>query len=169
MPPAQLQQRLRLNRPFKMQMQLALRQLAQPVDHIDLTISFPLLPCHLVSVVVTFRSTGYSDAFSGPYLDLRSFSQQHALRLARGERCKLIAVQAAKIDINRMLQDWINHPARVQDLVLRGPGTPLGVTPIVFREELLGAIGFNRLRINSSSHLQFVPSTLVSPPIADGT
>src|SRR6266550_7427261 len=47
MPTTQLQQSLRLNRPFKMQMQLDLRQLSQPINHIDLRILSRLFPRHL--------------------------------------------------------------------------------------------------------------------------
>src|ERR1700733_1354507 len=57
----------------------------------------------------------------------------------------------------------------MQNLVLRGPVASFGVAPIVFGEELLGAIGFNRLRTQSGPNLQFIPSTLVSPLISDGT
>src|SRR5271154_4424189 len=56
MPSTQLQQRLRLNRAFQMQMQLALWQPAEPIDYIDLRVLFPLLPSHLVSVIAAIVS-----------------------------------------------------------------------------------------------------------------
>src|SRR5271168_174740 len=96
----QLQQRLRLDRPFEVQMQLDLWQLAQPIDHIDVILLFTLLPCHLVSVIAALALAACGYTFSGAYLDLRSFHEQKALGLSLNERSKFAAVPRTKIDVN---------------------------------------------------------------------
>jgi len=38
-----------------MQVKLALGQLAQPIDHVDVSLAAPLLACHPVSVIAGLR------------------------------------------------------------------------------------------------------------------
>src|ERR1700743_1054187 len=168
MPAAQLQQRLRRDRPLKMQVQLALGQATQPINPIDLSIASLLIPCHLVSVVALVVSASPNDTFSGAYLDLRPFREQDALRFAFRERRKSSSVQC-EIHVNRMFEDWIHHPARMANLVFGGPVSPLGVTPIVFCEELLSAGGFDLLGHCCGLYPQLVPPAPVPPLIAHGT